>query len=301
MPKGKLDLRDWIDHVPEVAGKTVNIYHCKKGKGNDRLYITRNTDGTAVAYCHHCDQSGWVSASVLDGAGIKSKPARRDETDSKSGGRPIEFADVDGDPVNWSTAARGWFCGTGLLPYNVRTPQWSTGYCGKTGRLYFFLRKYDATTITGFSSDYIKCWSRDPKGKDPKWLKEWGDSGPTYLVSPGQSTEHPKLVVIVEDLISGMRVIQDNGEQTVAMVLHGARVPKEEHFLEAMSLTNPKLDNCIITWLDNDNPDVVAIASKTKKESSKHSNLTGIVTAVCEPKHIYPARVRDLILRRTAR
>ena len=52
-----LNPSDYVDMAPESPG-TVNIFHCKQGPGNDRLYITRKEDGNIVAYCHHCGSRG---------------------------------------------------------------------------------------------------------------------------------------------------------------------------------------------------------------------------------------------------
>jgi len=40
-----------------LIGERVNINHCKEGRSNAALYVTR-TDDAILAYCHHCGLSG---------------------------------------------------------------------------------------------------------------------------------------------------------------------------------------------------------------------------------------------------
>lgn len=57
MPK-YLDKCEFVPFAPAHVG-TVNKHHCKHGKDNDKLFITRCDDGyTILAYCHHCDYRG---------------------------------------------------------------------------------------------------------------------------------------------------------------------------------------------------------------------------------------------------
>lgn len=49
---------EFVPYAPDEVGRTVHRHHCKEGKGNNRLYITRKEGGLVLAYCHHCGLSG---------------------------------------------------------------------------------------------------------------------------------------------------------------------------------------------------------------------------------------------------
>ncbi len=53
-----LQQKEYVPYAPEDIG-TINKHHCKDGKDNDKLFITRCKDGyTILAYCHHCGKRG---------------------------------------------------------------------------------------------------------------------------------------------------------------------------------------------------------------------------------------------------
>ncbi len=43
----KLRKDEWEHLIPDTVGKQIHTYHCKQGKGNDKLYIKRLNNGSA--------------------------------------------------------------------------------------------------------------------------------------------------------------------------------------------------------------------------------------------------------------
>lgn len=47
------------NHLFPSEPGTIHTHHCKEGVRNDSFYITRNQDMSVVAFCHHCQESGY--------------------------------------------------------------------------------------------------------------------------------------------------------------------------------------------------------------------------------------------------
>lgn len=292
---GKLKDNEWIMHVPTVPGKTINTHHCKKGKGNDRLYITRNADNSAVAYCHHCGKSGWASAATLaatKGLGITAGYKSDSRRDTRG---PIKVEEVNGNPDEWTPESRGWWTSTGLHPDKRGLDFWYVGEQG--GRLYFFIKEpvwdTEASKLC-LTDDYVKCWSRSTSGKEPKWKFEWGKKGPTLIVPEVSGHSTCCNLVIVEDLMSGVRCV---GARTdyAALVLHGTNIPKDFVFMDVCFALNRTRFHNIVTWLDNDRDLVREKAEYIREKSRDFSDDAWKVTLQSEPKHLYDSEIRSLL------
>lgn len=58
MAYNRLAQDEYVPFAPAHVG-TINKHHCKSGRDNDKLFITRCEDGyTILAYCHHCGYAG---------------------------------------------------------------------------------------------------------------------------------------------------------------------------------------------------------------------------------------------------
>lgn len=58
----KLLREEWEHLIPNKVGEQIHTFHCKQGKGNDKLYIKRLNNGS-IAFCHHCLKRGFIPST----------------------------------------------------------------------------------------------------------------------------------------------------------------------------------------------------------------------------------------------
>jgi len=105
---------EFVPYAPDELGKEIHIHHCKSGRGNDKLYIKRNQDGSIVAFCHHCTTGGRYSdKSYLSSAYSEDADSHLSLSILQGGGgsRVAPFSipsDSEGQPSKWGSEALAW-------------------------------------------------------------------------------------------------------------------------------------------------------------------------------------------------
>lgn len=262
-----LSLEKYTQDFPEEVGQTAHIHHCRAGKGNDALYLTRNTDGSVVGYCHHCHEHGvWRNRSF-------KKATRGENTTTKTAKNPYKLPPL----AEWDACSRWEQPEFSALPKEFR--QWWF----KSGLDVVDLEYFDVKFLDGKrpaiplrkGPELVGLAMRSFDASQPKWVN-FGSMAVSPIIHPIQTKYHiPKTLVIVEDIISALRC----SKHCHALPLMGTRM-SDEHFETALAF-----DGRVVIWLDNDSREVIKTA---RNYSSRLTSLKScdLITENIEPKHI---------------
>jgi hypothetical protein len=210
----------------------------KKGESPDirgRLYVVRRGDGWAWS-CHNCGQAGFKKARVLDR--IRYAEANKNDAASKLGTprgdetHAVSSIDITQDlqSINSSSAACEW-----LSKYDI-TPNEIKRFCTavKCNRLGLIIYDQDSV-IQGVQLRNLK---NDNK---PKYITKYiGD----YKLGSWFNS-HAKTLVIVEDILSGIKVSRNPEYAVLALLGSPAKLPQK--IIDKIL----KYDK-IVVWLDFD-------------------------------------------------
>ena len=254
-----LDKDEFVPFAPSEIGGEVHVHHCKLGKDNDRLYITRSKDNAILAYCHHCGKRG---ISKLDGTRNIST-FRTNKTELKSGvTKDLKFpSDFERDSSKWPVKARAWPMKYGITKEELHDN--SIGYSEYHGRVVlpsfdekgglvqFQTRKVDGIVGTSTFQRETKYDTFIKQGStsfqrlfDPKCI---GSSSTIRLMDT---------LCIVEDSLSAIKC----NRYVPSIALNGTSLD-DKSILKVVK----GYDNFII-FLDNDNPQVKKSQRKLKKK-----------------------------------
>lgn len=271
--KDKISPEELLAVAPDTPGVEVKAHHCKEGKDNDRMYVTRLLDGSVVGYCHHCGSSGRVSQQ---GSTRSKKRRSRERTGSHFESDLRIPRDFTTDLSEWSLQSRAW-----VLKYGIKEDELANnhvGYSSTLGGVVFPVFNYKGELV------YYQCrpCDRQPSAED-RQDKGGGEpeatrTGPKYItrcatnatrrdnilrvrkrVSSGTylHVDHSVNGVIVEDVLSAIKVTRV--EDCIGIPLMGANVSQQ--LAEHCGL---HFENVFI-FLDNDNKQVRENQRKAKK------------------------------------
>lgn len=219
----------WLEkEVMETAttispGSTIKTFHCKTGRGNDRLYLTRTEDGkTVLGFCHHCGAKGRLTVGLRDRIASRHLP-------KKTRGPLVLPHDCT---PKLHLLAEVWLRKYGIT--EIDQAEHGIVWSDSLDRLVFPIFRNGKLT---------SYHARGVKGEQPKWLAA-GDK--TY----GKHVHHwpsDPTVVIVEDYLSAIKV----GKTTNAYALMGVHL-SDEAMLELLASNYTRW----AIWLDNDNRQV---------------------------------------------
>ena len=265
---------EFVPYATDEEG-TVHIHHCKGGTGNDSLYITRNEDGSIVAFCHHCSARG--SHRVLGSRAIQGRDkdgratsisgttTREPETaDAGSGGlghagdsaatrSSVRANELDflyhtgsGTPEDWPDHAKKWVLEYGLTYGQVVT----------AGMVY----------IGDHARDDAIVYPLEAKGAyqvrhfDGKLKYEIvGKADARIYYKEGQIMQP---LVFVEDVRSALKV----SSYANAIPLLSTSMSDE---MLAKLIDKQESFTKVVVWLDNDNNEVIKAAHKLHEKLIK--------------------------------
>lgn len=270
-----MEFREVKDHIPEEDG-TINIYHCKTGKGNDRLYLTRK-GSTLLCYCHHCGDKGVFN---LERRHESSYTGHYDKKLSDVKSKKVEYP-VDSTFVmsEWSLPARNW-----LEKYGLDSHDASRG-----GLAYSPYR--NRVIIPGWridNNDIGLIQMRSLDGSEPKYYNLHSRVPCTALEICVGSDPVPDKLVLVEDMLSCLKV----SHVADSMCLFGTNMADQlvTHYLKTMSHKY----EAIVVWLDNDNTQVRKKRLEIFKKLSTYGD-TKVVTDLSDPKGYDAEKIREVL------
>lgn len=183
---------EFVPYAPKEVG-TTSIHHCKSGKDNDRLYITRCEDGlTILAYCHHCGKSGYHNQANT--ANIKAlKTAKASYTKSNGGGYKLP-SDCKNNPVDWPLVARAWITRYGITKGEIE--KYGIAYSPSRGRV--MLPVYDSDGLALYQAR--KVFNADD---GPKYISYNNRINTLWY---GHVSHKSSTIVLCEDIVSGIKL-----------------------------------------------------------------------------------------------
>ena len=298
---------EFVDLAPTEPG-TVHKHHCKQGRNNDRMYITREEDGTILAYCHHCGRGG--RHSVL-GNRILQTSKDRQETDSAqvptgdelhnaasgtdgpghsksdTGGRSVpvqsEFVprgNSEANTANWPAHVKKWWFEYGL----------TVSQAAPDAACAFYWPEEDAISYTHLGGWQYRFFGKDAPLKY-RSKPDIGNLGNSFFTTYALEGPKPLLVadhnnhvplVLVEDFRSALKL----SNYCCALAIGSTNMSEElvAKFIEEIPTESP-----VIVWLDNDNQQVITASSKLQGRFIALGYRTYRVTsAVCtkDPKEV---------------
>lgn len=241
---------EFIHDAPSTPGEQVHVNHegCRAGVDTKkRLYIKRTHDGTVVAYCHHCGESG-VSRSKYRHISSYSTPKPTSVSHTRDIRLPV---DVLKNTSMWPKAAIGW-----LLKYGISFKE-ITDY-GIT-----FSPRYNRICFPLYMDGVYIGWqgrSLDPDADPPKYLTMVDPKNPNGNVACYIKGGTSDKCVLVEDCVSAIKVCR----QVSTVSLLGSHLKDDS----IVWIAN-RWDDVAI-WLDNDKPEVL-------KEQQRLHRLFGML------------------------
>lgn len=260
-----INLQAYQEYFPQEG--QVRINHCKEGESNRKFYLTRQTTGEVVGYCHHCGGKGVHKPSYSEIRQLqpdlnytgecafkKWNVPRLDLWDSDERWLRVPFEDL---PL---LTRRWWFeAGLNVSEYKVAGIKMLDGNK-------FTIPLYCEGKLTGLAI-------RPMKDNLPKWLMLGSKD-----VSPfTQASAKNNTLILTEDYLSALRL----SRYYSALPLMGISLNNKVFSL--ITKWN-KPGRKVMIWLDNDSVTV----RKKAMEIYKQLFLDGqcaIITVGKEPKH----------------
>lgn len=259
------EMREFASMVEdEPINTTIHKHHCKNGRGNDRLYITKNETGV-VAFCHHCGKKGGVSQYLPN-------LARKRNTKAATARISKKLPSGITSPREWPVEALKWPLSAKLTFAEIEEEGFL--WCPSIGRV----------VLPIMNNGYQGYIARLVEGDGPKYLASVSDKSKFVfhkLVNPDSQT-----CVIVEDVLSAIRLAR-SGYNAIALL--------------GTSLTDEVLNtllynkyNKFIIWMDNDNPQVKMNQIKVRNTLSPYGDVSIIKTST-DPKTHSKSQIDKLI------
>jgi len=232
-------LSEYLPSEEMCEGETTHVHHCKQGRSNDRLYITRKHNGY-VYYCHHCGFSGFEYR-----AGMAPHPAKEGADGSPGDAGDSRHDLACPDPRLWPAQATEWTRGGGVTDAELE----HYGYRYSSDHNCVSIPCYLGGTLTGYQERMLG-------GGSAKYLTR--RKGTSVLAFDSGPVTDSYLCVLVEDALSAVRV----GRQYRTVALCGTSLKTE-----VLALLAEDHDDFLV-WLDMDNPEVRAKGYSIQKRLS---------------------------------
>lgn len=250
------------------VGQTLNFHHCKTGRQNDRLYVTRKPDGY-LYHCFHCGYRGF-----LPEAGYIRKPRdyyKRSLT--RTGHRRWELPDDTlYDISQFPVHARGWLYKSRLD--NEDITNYRIGFSRILARI--ILPVWNGEDLQGFQTRRVFDWDKESKYKTYKNVKE------LYFQL---FTEEDKYICLCEDMLSAVRLYQ----HVPSVALLGTNLGKELHWKLINSFAKK-----VFIFLDDDNLQVRQQQIKIKNKLDNFKDVK-IISVGTDPKNLSDKELDKLL------
>jgi hypothetical protein len=247
MTSNYLSHDEFMPYAPDELGASVHVHHCRLGKGKNKMYVTRNQDGSVIAFCHHCTASGFhrsstslrptnshhVGASVQLSS-VQSSARGAGTTQGQAFGIP---QDCEGRAGHWPREALEW-----ITKYLTEEQVNNSPLCfspKESGIIFPTVNADYPHTIVGFQI-------RKFPASEPKYLTNKNKSlGLDIPIDPFY-TSFSDTLVVTEDWISAYKAALAGYE---GLPLLGSNM-RESQFSHVV---NRQYKRYVIA-LDNDNP-----------------------------------------------
>jgi hypothetical protein len=265
-----INTKQILANAPSNIGEQVHVNHigCEAGVDNKRRLYIKRVDKGLVAYCHHCNQSGFAATDNSSRlAAWLNKPHKTTEAARK----PI-LANITAQGRIW---LKKYYCNS------VEDKDYFNGIAGEPNKVALTLRNikneiigYQVRNLHSNSGPkYLTHYVNSESNGDPSWFYKMIDT-----------------LVITEDYLSAYRVFNSSSCSSLALL----RTSLSDKTL--FEISEREFKNIII-WLDPDEAGREGAAKVYKKLS--HYLPTKTVIAIYdndkEPKECSPAELRDIL------
>ena len=280
------DDAEWDTYEGEMFGWTygqehtirINHENCAAGTDNKRrLYITKTTRGTLLAFCHHCSGRAWKHSKNIPNIHVTSKDDVLDPDASSGIVRPYlqrEFRHYERVGYTHDNPIFQVFYDR-LEKYDIdwthcSFQEWLIGETNGGACAYLY-------PITSNTAQVVKL-----RKDGSKHLHSLGPVTP-YIYNPNDSNT----LVICEDRLSGIKIAQAG---YASCSLHGSKYMSlsDCHKLAIM------YDEFAI-WYDNDNYVVNASARKTYDTFKMLTDRVVLIEERADPKSKSEQEIYDLV------
>ena len=256
-----------LDNAPSEMGKQIHINHtgCEAGVDNKRRLYIKRTEKGLVAYCHHCNHSGFAS----DGDDRLSTWINKPAATVTSSNKPV----IASLTIEGKTWLREHYCDTTSSNFN--------GIAGERHKVALTLHDTDNQPIgwqirnlaPNATPKYTTYYTNSSSKGDAAWFK-------------GNNT-----LVITEDYLSAWRVNYDTGYTSVALL----RTALSDKTLRQIHDLNFEY---VVIWLDPDKAGVQGAAKAYKKLNHFLPSTTKIIVLGIdkEPKQCTPAELESILI-----
>ena len=274
----RLRYDEFVPFAPSEENKTVNIYHCKKGNRNDKLYITRKPHGVILAHCFHCDSGGkYVDKGSRHNGKKRTTHVKRNQSAIKrlpKGG----YTQLS----KWSPEARAWI---------------DNAHIGKALIQQYGLTFYpqdDCVLLPVYSGSILCRVIRRSFGDTPypKYYTVMHDNfhnGHAYVIKCRSGKNNT--VVFVEDFLSAIRCAQ--WADSVPLF----RTKLHDNVFVPVINRKPHYTKRIV-FLDNDNINVLKAQCKVQRrlDTVFDSRGTVVYRTNKDPKNHSETELKDIII-----
>jgi len=256
-----------LDNAPSEMGKQIHINHtsCEAGVDNKRRLYIKRTEKGLVAYCHHCNHSGFAS----DGDDRLSTWINKPAATVTSSTKPV----IASLTIEGKTWLREHYCDTTSSSFN--------GIAGERHKVALTLHDTDNQPIgwqirnlaPNATPKYTTYYTSSSSKGDAAWFK-------------GDNT-----LVITEDYLSAYRVNNDTGYTSVALL----RTALSDKTLRQIHDSNFEY---VVIWLDPDEAGVQGATKAYKKLNHFLPSTTKIIVLGIdkEPKQCTPAELESILI-----
>ena len=289
----KMNLNSWATEIESIQpGETIRVDHTECTAGEDtrrRLYLTRvlANPEVVVGYCHNCAEGGKHTDSKYT--------QYRDERHKKVGGvrastKVYHVAPPDSvirTLSHWPVHAQAWAMKNKLTQVDLNT--YSIGHDTASDRVY--IPRYDRVlcNIHNGGQALQGYQLRLTQGKGPKYTTVLTHDDKGYTVLVPYHGAPMETIVVVEDLVSGIHVINADSSATVSVLVnYGVKI-------NPVAMPALTLYNKVVVWLDNDSAYVVEQGRKYARTVALYGTDADVVYNMSDPKHFSATDIMDAI------
>ena len=264
--KNMIDRKLILANAPSVIGEQIHINHtmCEAGVDNKRRLYIKRIDRGLVAYCHHCNQSGFASDGDDRLSTWINKPS---VTTARFSSKPIL--------ASLTTEGKVW------LHTNYCNVDDFQGVIGERHKVALTLHNPEQETIGWQVRNLLP-------NATPKYITHYIDN--SNRGDAGWFHKSSKTLVITEDYLSAYRVHNDTGFSSVALL----RTIVSDKTLRQIHELNFEY---VVIWLDPDEAGIEGAAKAYKKLNHFLPSETKIILLGMdkEPKQCTPAELESIL------
>lgn len=271
----RLPQAEWLPFAPDEPG-SVRINHVSpicKGS-SDSLKITRTDDDRVYAKCYRCGGFGSMAGRM---AAVGSL-AKRLHTSHAAIPREVKLpSDMTQEFMEFPVKVRSHMHKCGITQPHIY--RYGMGWSEKWER--FIFPVYRGSDLEGFQAKYFG------KEEAPKYITRYKTSGDLYQVFPSRSPTDDKLCVVVEDMLSAVRV----AEQYNSVCMFGTEM--SDKCLEQIVNDYERA----VIWTDYDNFTVRKKGAQIRRRLTSLGIDAKILASVVDPKHYSDSEIQGYVSR----